>query len=138
MRMRTQRWQSVTASGAFLPSCFLRVARLCNGGWVRSRRRNSKKWCEPIPEPNAQTAHMSAQTNVLRKSSPIATPPTEKSIERTRNLVTSYTNNAGTCTHPNHDATEGVVLGLALHLDEYKRPLCPCRFYPDKAEEIKH
>lgn len=30
------------------------------------------------------------------------------------------------------------MLGLAQHLDQLGRPLCPCRFYPDKTEEIKH
>jgi ferredoxin-thioredoxin reductase catalytic chain len=36
------------------------------------------------------------------------------------------------------DVAEGVVLGLAANLDELGRPLCPCRFYPDKREEVKH
>ena len=68
----------------------------------------------------------------------MATPPTEKSIERIGKLVESYTSKTGTTTHPDEQVTEGVVLGLASHLDTYKRPLCPCRFYPDKTEEIKH
>jgi ferredoxin-thioredoxin reductase catalytic chain len=68
----------------------------------------------------------------------MATPPTEKSIERIGKLIESYTSKTGTTTHPDEQVTEGVVLGLASHLDMYKRPLCPCRFYPDKTEEIKH
>ena len=28
-------------------------------------------------------------------------------------------------------------LGLALHQDEFGKPLCPCNFYPDKADEVK-
>jgi ferredoxin-thioredoxin reductase catalytic chain len=64
--------------------------------------------------------------------------PTEKSMERIGKLVESYTSKTGTTTHPNQEVTEGVVLGLASHLDKHKRPLCPCRFYPDKAEELKH
>ena len=31
-----------------------------------------------------------------------------------------------------------VVLGLAQNVDEIGRPLCPCRFYPDKKEEVQH
>jgi len=27
---------------------------------------------------------------------------------------------------------------LARHADELGKPLCPCRFYPDKNEEVKH
>ena len=29
-------------------------------------------------------------------------------------------------------------MGLAKHMDDFKRPLCPCRFYPNKEEEVKH
>ncbi len=28
--------------------------------------------------------------------------------------------------------------GLAANLDQIGRPLCPCRFYPDKKEEATH
>src|SRR3954454_18138203 len=34
--------------------------------------------------------------------------------------------------------TGSVVLGLARNLDRFARPLCPCRFYPNPEEEIKH
>jgi ferredoxin-thioredoxin reductase catalytic chain len=64
--------------------------------------------------------------------------PTEKSIQRIDKLVDFYTNKTGTTTHPDPEVTEAVVLGLANHLDQHKRPLCPCRFYPDKTEELKH
>jgi ferredoxin-thioredoxin reductase catalytic chain len=33
--------------------------------------------------------------------------------------------------------TDTVIQGLAQHVGELGRPLCPCRFYPDKKEEIK-
>ena len=33
--------------------------------------------------------------------------------------------------------TDAVVTGLALHIDELRRPLCPCNFYPDKHAEIE-
>ncbi len=65
-------------------------------------------------------------------------PPTEESLRRIGKLVESYTNKSGTTTHPNPEVTESVVLGLASNLDNLKRPLCPCRFYPDKNEELKH
>ena len=35
------------------------------------------------------------------------------------------------------EVTGAVIQGLAKHLGELGRPLCPCRFYPDKHEEIK-
>lgn len=64
--------------------------------------------------------------------------PSEKSLDRIRKFVKAYCEKSGTTTHPIAEVTEGVVLGLAAHLDEFGRPLCPCRFYPDKREEIKH
>jgi ferredoxin-thioredoxin reductase catalytic chain len=33
---------------------------------------------------------------------------------------------------------KAVVHGLAQNLDKLGRPLCPCRFYPNAAEEVKH
>ena len=64
--------------------------------------------------------------------------PSEKSLARMEKLVDNYTKKSGTTTHPDKTITEAVVLGLARHVDELGRPLCPCRFYPDKQEEIKH
>lgn len=65
-------------------------------------------------------------------------PPTEKSVQRINRLVESYCAKSGTTTHPEPPVTAAVVEGLARHLDQLGRPLCPCRYYPDKTEEIKH
>ena len=65
------------------------------------------------PQPRRHAAHAAAGDEFLRSSS-------------------------GTTTHPDKTVTEGVVLGLAHHVDTLGRPLCPCRYYPDKTEEIKH
>lgn len=64
--------------------------------------------------------------------------PSEKSMERIDNLVKTFTKSSGTFTHPQKEVTDAVKLGLARHLDTLGRPLCPCRFYPDKKEEVKH
>jgi ferredoxin-thioredoxin reductase catalytic chain len=64
--------------------------------------------------------------------------PSEKSLNRLNKFVESYCKKSGTTTHPDSQVTESVVLGLARHMDELGRPLCPCRFYPDKEEEVKH
>ena len=50
----------------------------------------------------------------------------------------TYCRKSGTTVHPGEGVTEAVVLGLAHNMDTIGRPLCPCRFYPDKEEEIKH
>jgi ferredoxin-thioredoxin reductase catalytic chain len=55
-----------------------------------------------------------------------------------RNFVDKYCEKSGTFTHPDEGIAEEVIQGLARYTDELGRPLCPCRFYPDKDEEIKH
>jgi ferredoxin-thioredoxin reductase catalytic chain len=65
-------------------------------------------------------------------------PPSEKNVDRMRKFVAAYCNKSGTTTHPDAEVTEAVVLGLAANSDQLGRPLCPCRFYPDKQEEVKH
>ena len=64
--------------------------------------------------------------------------PSEASIQKMRKFVEKYCEKSGTTTHPDHEVTEVVILGLASHHETLGKPLCPCRFYPDKAEEIKH
>src|SRR5262245_10329768 len=65
-------------------------------------------------------------------------PPTEQSLGRIDRMVKNFCQKTGTTTHPEPEVTKNVVNGLASHMDDLKRPLCPCRFYPDKTEEIKH
>ena len=62
----------------------------------------------------------------------------EESLQRIRRFVEKYCAKSGTTTHPDKEVTEAVVLGLAHHIDTLGKPLCPCRFYPDKKEEAKH
>jgi len=68
----------------------------------------------------------------------MSTPVTETSLQRIRKFVEKYCEKSGTTTHPDSDVTEAVVKGLAHHLDTVGKPLCPCRFYPDKKEEATH
>ena len=68
----------------------------------------------------------------------MAERPSEKAIQKMRNFVQKYCEKSGTMTHPDQSVTEAVVLGLAQNVDELGRPLCPCRFYPSKEEEVKH
>jgi ferredoxin-thioredoxin reductase catalytic chain len=67
-------------------------------------------------------------------------PPnvTEESLQRIQKFVEKYCAKSGTTTHPDKEVTESVVLGLAHHMDTLGKPLCPCRFYPSKEEEVKH
>ena len=61
-----------------------------------------------------------------------------ETLQRMRKFVEKYCEKSGTTTHPDKEVTEAVVLGLAHHHDTLGKPLCPCRFYPNKQEEIKH
>jgi ferredoxin-thioredoxin reductase catalytic chain len=58
-------------------------------------------------------------------------------IQRIRNFVEKYCAKSGTFTHPEPGVFEAVVRGLADNLERLGKPLCPCRFYPNKQEEIK-
>jgi ferredoxin-thioredoxin reductase catalytic chain len=64
--------------------------------------------------------------------------PSEKSLKRIEKFVASYCEKSGTRTHPDAEVTEAVVKGLASNVDTLGRPLCPCRFYPDKQAETQH
>jgi ferredoxin-thioredoxin reductase catalytic chain len=64
-------------------------------------------------------------------------PPSDKFVERMRKFVSNYCEKSGTTVHPDPEVTEVVIQGLASHAETLGRPLCPCRFYPDKKEEIK-
>jgi len=60
-----------------------------------------------------------------------------KSIDKMWNFVTKFAEKSGTYLHPQREITEFLVIGLAKHVDDLGRPLCPCNFYENKAEEVK-
>ncbi len=61
-----------------------------------------------------------------------------EAVQRMRKFVEKFCEKSGTTTHPDQEVAEAVIQGLAVHYETLGKPLCPCRFYPDKAEEIKH
>lgn len=63
--------------------------------------------------------------------------PTAESLEKIKKFVKGYAEKSGTTMHPNPAVTQAVMKGLAVHLDELGKPLCPCNFYKDKREEAK-
>ena len=68
----------------------------------------------------------------------MANDPSATSLEKMRRFVASYCAKSGTVTHPDPEVTDAVVKGLAHHAETLGRPLCPCRFYPDKQAEVQH
>ena len=61
----------------------------------------------------------------------------QKNLDKMSKFVRTFANKSGTYLHPQEEITEFLVIGLAKHIDEVGRPLCPCNFYEDKAEEAK-
>lgn len=64
--------------------------------------------------------------------------PSEKNFDKMWKYAEKFAEKSGTSLHPERAVTEAVVLGLAENLDTIGRPLCPCNFYPNKAEEAKN
>jgi ferredoxin-thioredoxin reductase catalytic chain len=62
---------------------------------------------------------------------------TPKNIEKMRKYATHFAEKSGTFLHPQPEITEFLVIGLAKHIDDLGRPLCPCNFYVDKEAEAK-
>ena len=65
------------------------------------------------------------------------TEPKQASLDKMWKYVHGFAEKSGTTMHPNRAVTEAVVKGLAMHVDELGKPLCPCNFYKDKAAEAK-
>ena len=61
----------------------------------------------------------------------------EASLAKMRKYATAFAAKSGTFLHPQPEITEFLVIGLAQHLEQLGRPLCPCNFYPDKAAEAQ-
>jgi ferredoxin-thioredoxin reductase catalytic chain len=64
-------------------------------------------------------------------------PPDEQSLERMWKFAKGFAAKSGTTFHPDRSVTEVVIKGLAAHVDELGKPLCPCNFYQDKQAEAK-
>ena len=63
--------------------------------------------------------------------------PSQANIDKMWAYARKYAEKSGTSLHPDVGVTETVVMGLARHIEEVGRPLCPCNFYPDPKEEAK-
>ncbi len=61
----------------------------------------------------------------------------QKNLDKMWKFVTNFAEKSGSYLHPQREITEFLVIGLARHIDEVGRPLCPSNFYENKAEEAK-
>ena len=58
-------------------------------------------------------------------------------LEKMKRFAENFAKKSGTVVNPNKEAAEAVINGLAAHVQELGKPLCPCNFYPNKEEEVK-
>jgi ferredoxin-thioredoxin reductase catalytic chain len=61
----------------------------------------------------------------------------QKNTEKMWKYARKFAEKSGTYLHPHEEITEFLVIGLAKHIDDLGRPLCPCNFYEDKEAEAK-
>ena len=64
--------------------------------------------------------------------------PKAETVERIRNYSEKYRRKTGLCKSTVDGVAEAVIMGLAKNLDDLKKPLCPCNYYPDKVAEAKN
>ena len=60
-----------------------------------------------------------------------------ENVEKMWQFVEKFAEKSGSYLHPQREITEYLVIGLAKHIDEVGRPLCPCNFYKDIVAEAK-
>ena len=63
--------------------------------------------------------------------------PSPANVEKMWAYARKYSEKSGTYLHPDSTVTQTVAEGLARHIEEVGRPLCPCVFYPDPKAEAK-
>jgi len=61
--------------------------------------------------------------------------PSEKHLVKMRTYAEKFAEKSGTYVHPDRSVTDVVVEGLARHIEQVGKPLCPCHCYPDKQAE---
>lgn len=59
-------------------------------------------------------------------------------VAKLRRFAATYSAKSGCSVQPDAEVTDGVLKGLAANIETTGRPLCPCRFYPDKKAEAEH
>lgn len=59
-----------------------------------------------------------------------------KIVESMKQFAESYAKSTDTFFCDDLEVTESVIQGLSNNKSEFGAPLCPCRYYDNKAEEI--
>jgi ferredoxin-thioredoxin reductase catalytic chain len=59
-----------------------------------------------------------------------------KSMDSMKQFAENYAKSTNTYFCLNAEVTDSVLIGLAMNKEEYGAPLCPCRYYDNKEDEI--
>ena len=118
------------------------VVRTCVTTWGREPQAGGRRSC---PLTGAGHAFPIGSGDLPDPCPPVAMArrfkmddgPSNEDVARMRRFAKHYAGKTGTAFHPDPEVTEAVLRGLARHRAELGRPLCPCRFYPDKQEEVR-
>ena len=60
----------------------------------------------------------------------------QKNVDKMWKFARKFAEKSGSFLHPQEEITEFLVIGLAKHIDDLGKPLCPCNFYEDKEKEV--
>jgi ferredoxin-thioredoxin reductase catalytic chain len=74
--------------------------------------------------------------NETMNEKPVETHPTMQSLQAMQKFSETYAKRTHTFFCSDLAITAVVIEGLARHKDEYGSPLCPCRHYDNKNEEV--
>ena len=67
---------------------------------------------------------------------PLSEPSNPKIIESMRQFAESYAKTSNTFFCIDLEVTESVIQGLSKNKQNFGAPLCPCRYYDNKEDEI--
>ena len=85
---------------------------------------------EPPAEPAAALQPVDGVTDTDRMQA------SEKNLAKMWKFARKFADKSGSYLHPQEEITEFLVIGLAKHIDDLGKPLCPCNFYEDKQKEV--
>jgi ferredoxin-thioredoxin reductase catalytic chain len=63
-------------------------------------------------------------------------PSSSKTVESLKQFAENYAKSTNTYFCLNPEVSTSVILGLAKHKEKLGAPLCPCRYYENKEDEI--
>src|SRR5262245_1415526 len=92
----------------------------------------------PDEQQPQQQSDSEGKSGLDQPSDDSRTQAPKKNTQKMWKYARHFAEKSGTFLHPHEEITEFLVIGLAKHMDDLGRPLCPCNFYEDKVAEAKN